>query len=89
MYKLALSRQSNESSQEDSWALENLFVGALCNGSTTDFDSVSLGSIPSAPANFNSAVPKNNIHKAIYMSRIDINKIVCYTRDSLPIVKWI
>ena len=26
------------------------FVGALCNGSTTDFDSVSLGSIPSAPA---------------------------------------
>ena len=28
------------------------FVGALCNGSTTDFDSVSLGSIPSAPAKF-------------------------------------
>ena len=27
-------------------------VGALCNGSTTDFDSVSLGSIPSAPASF-------------------------------------
>ena len=26
------------------------FVGALCNGSTTDFDSVSLGSIPNAPA---------------------------------------
>jgi hypothetical protein len=25
-------------------------VGALCNGSTTDFDSVSLGSIPNAPA---------------------------------------
>ena len=24
--------------------------GALCNGSTTDFDSVSLGSIPNAPA---------------------------------------
>jgi len=23
----------------------------LCNGSTTDFDSVSLGSIPNAPAN--------------------------------------
>ena len=32
----------------------NLFyyVGALCNGSTTDFDSVSLGSIPNAPAKF-------------------------------------
>ena len=27
------------------------FVGVLCNGSTTDFDSVSLGSIPNAPAN--------------------------------------
>ena len=27
------------------------YVGALCNGSTTDFDSVSLGSIPNAPAN--------------------------------------
>jgi hypothetical protein len=27
-------------------------VGALCNGSTTDFDSVSLGSIPNAPAKF-------------------------------------
>ena len=26
------------------------FVGILCNGSTTDFDSVSLGSIPSVPA---------------------------------------
>ena len=26
------------------------FVGTLCNGSTTDFDSVSLGSIPSVPA---------------------------------------
>ena len=24
----------------------------MCNGSTTDFDSVSLGSIPSAPAKF-------------------------------------
>ena len=29
-----------------------LFVGALCNGSTTDFDSVSLGSIPNAPAKY-------------------------------------
>ena len=28
------------------------YVGALCNGSTTDFDSVSLGSIPNAPANY-------------------------------------
>ena len=27
------------------------FVGALCNGSTTDFDSVSSGSIPLASAN--------------------------------------
>ena len=27
-------------------------VGGLCNGSTTDFDSVSLGSIPSPPAKF-------------------------------------
>ena len=26
-------------------------VGALCNGSTTDFDSVSLGSTPSTGAN--------------------------------------
>ena len=26
------------------------FIGTLCNGSTTDFDSVSLGSIPSVPA---------------------------------------
>lgn len=26
------------------------FVGTLCSGSTTDFDSVSLGSIPSVPA---------------------------------------
>ena len=29
-----------------------LFDPVLCNGSTTDFDSVSLGSIPSAGANF-------------------------------------
>ena len=28
------------------------YVGVLCNGSTTDFDSVSLGSIPNAPAKF-------------------------------------
>ena len=28
------------------------FVPGLCNGSTTDFDSVSLGSIPSPGANF-------------------------------------
>ena len=27
------------------------FVPGLCNGSTTDFDSVSLGSIPSPGAN--------------------------------------
>ena len=27
------------------------FIPGLCNGSTTDFDSVSLGSIPSVPAN--------------------------------------
>ena len=32
--------------------LSCFIVGALCNGSTTDFDSVSLGSIPSAPAKF-------------------------------------
>ena len=30
--------------------LSCFIVGALCNGSTTDFESVSLGSIPSAPA---------------------------------------
>ncbi len=30
----------------------NHTVGALCNGSTTDFDSVSVGSIPTAPAKF-------------------------------------
>ena len=35
----------------NSW-WRNHFVGALCNGSTTDFDSVSLGSIPNAPAKF-------------------------------------
>ena len=28
------------------------FVGILCNGSTTDFDSVSLGSIPSPGAKY-------------------------------------
>ena len=28
------------------------YVGVLCNGSTTDFDSVSLGSIPNAPTNY-------------------------------------
>ena len=32
--------------------LSCFIVGALCNGSTTDFDSVSLGSIPNAPAKF-------------------------------------
>ena len=28
-----------------------IFIPGLCNGSTTDFDSVSLGSIPSPGAN--------------------------------------
>ena len=32
--------------------LTNSFVGALCNGSISDFDSESVGSIPTAPASF-------------------------------------
>lgn len=30
--------------------LGTMFIGALCNGSTTGFELVSLGSIPSVPA---------------------------------------
>jgi hypothetical protein len=36
--------------------LSCFIVGVLCNGSTTDFDSVSLGSIPNAPAKFTAVV---------------------------------
>ncbi len=48
---MAASRIPNPLGQGSSpWGYAN-FVPGLCNGSTTDFDSVSLGSIPSPGAN--------------------------------------
>ena len=51
-FRIATANIKNLFLKKSQKMLSCFIVGALCNGSTTDFDSVSLGSIPNAPANF-------------------------------------
>ena len=52
IFRIATANIKNLFLKKSQKMLSCFIVGALCNGSTTDFDSVSLGSIPNAPANF-------------------------------------
>ncbi len=49
-FRIATANIKNLFLKKSQKMLSCFIVGALCNGSTTDFESVSLGSIPSAPA---------------------------------------
>ena len=56
IFRIATANIKNLFLKKSQKMLSCFIVGALCNGSTTDFDSVSLGSIPNAPAKFTAVV---------------------------------